>query len=163
MLTDAMPKAVCPKPRKVERRSNSPFGRLRRVVWAWLFDNDMDTLQKLLVSGQFALAFAILALHNRIIATPPPYLQNYVLTLPAWLWTLLLVGGVCWQIQGRRKRSFCVQRNASLFALFVCGSLVGPLALRGPGLCIMVVFGVVYQTTLAARFWRLCEVEQEGC
>jgi hypothetical protein len=137
----------------LERR----HARWLRVLWAWFFDTDLDTLEKLLITGQIVLAFAVLVLNSRLIAVPPPAIQGWTLVLPAPLWFGVLLGLCVWHIRGRGRVDFAARRDAAFYSALVCGGLCGSLWLRAPTVLVLVLPGVVGQILVAARLSRECK------
>lgn len=137
----------------VDRR----HARLGRVLYAWFFDTDLDTCEKLLITAQVVLSFAVLVLNSRVIAVPPPAIQGWALTLPAPLWFAILLGLSVWHVKARCDVDFCSRRDATFYSALTCGALCGPLWLRAPTVLIFVLSGVVGQVTVAARLSRECK------
>lgn len=134
--------------------------RLLRVLWAWFFDTDLDTVEKLLITGQIVLSFAVLVLNSRLIAVPPPAIQGWTLVLPAPLWFAILLGLSGWQIRGRGLVDFRARRDAAFYGALTCGGLCGSLWLRAPTVLMLVLPGVVGQILVAARLSRECKRRQ---
>lgn len=154
-----MPETITPEnARPVERRQ----AWLARQLWAWFFDTDLDTVEKLLITGKVILSLAVLVLNSRLIATPPPVIQGWALVLPAPVWCLTLIALAIWHIRARIRVDFCARRNAMLCAGLVCGSLCGSLWLRAPTILILVLPGVVGQIVVAARLSRECKQQQRS-
>lgn len=163
MLHSAQNKTHTSKGVNQERRCFGIMNQIRRAHFAvadeladWLFDNDINTLEKMLISFRIAMAFGLLILAARIIAIPPPYLQSYFLTLPTWTWALLLAIGVIWQLNGRKKDSYIIRRNASMFSSLVLIMLLGPLFLRAPGMGALTMVDAIFELTVFVRLWKLC-------
>jgi hypothetical protein len=143
------------KPHAVTVERRQAF--LLRSLWAWCFDTDLDTLEKVLIILKLVLSVAVLVLDSRLIATPPPPIQGYVLTLPAPLWFALLVSTAAWHVRARARIDFYQRRNAMLCAGLLCGGLCGSLWLRAPTVLILVLPGVFGQMLVAARLSCICK------
>jgi hypothetical protein len=148
-----------------ERRRATCFNRAWRVVWDWVFENDLGTCEKLLTTFYAFMALGVGAFSSQIVAQPPPVWQLYALALPAWLWSGLLMVGVVWQLSGRGEGSkcFCTRRNGAVFSFFVSLALCGPLFVKGPGLACMVMGATLWQIVVAGRLWHLCAKNRLGC
>lgn len=153
----ARPRAMSPPSAPPTERRQA---RLLRVLWAWFFDTDLDTLEKLLITGQIVLAFAVLVLNSRLIAVPPPAIQGWTLVLPAPLWFAVLLALSACHIRARGRVDFCARRDAAFYGALVCGGLCGSLWLRAPTVLVLVLPAVVAQILVAARLSRECKRRQ---
>lgn len=148
------PTLTTAKATPVERRRGNVISALHRAAFEWFFVTDLRTCEQMLLTFWVFIALAVSAISPRIISEPPPVLQPYALTLPAWMWTTLLITGALWQLWGRLRRRYDVRRNGALLLFFTALALCGPLYLRGPGLALAVSGAVLWQCVCAARLWR---------
>lgn len=139
-----------------DRRRHRPLTELRRCLFGLVYSLHIATAERMLTWFQVCLACGVMALQKQILATPPPLIQGYVLTLPAPVWSVLLLIGVFWQLRYRDFNCPCRRRDGAAFSLFVLGALVPPLFLRGPGLACFVLGAFFWQLMLVAALHDQC-------
>jgi hypothetical protein len=141
-------------------RRRGPIAAIQRFIYplkSWFLDFDLNTIEKVTITYQFCAVIAIGAYSSRVIATPPPVWQTYVLCLPSQVWAAFIFFATIWQLIGREKNNYCVSRNSAILSLFIAGGMLGPLWLKASGWCCVAFFAFIYQSLLAAKFYLLCK------
>ena len=136
-----------------ERRAHP----LKRALWSWFFDTDLDTVEKLLITAQMILSAAVVVLNARLITVPPPYIQGWALVLPAPMWFFLLLSISASHVWARNQVDFCARQRCSFVSGMVCFALCGPLSSRAPTVLVIVLPLAVSFVVLAARLRRACK------
>lgn len=138
-----------------DRRAKNFANKFYRFIYTWIVDTELETVEKIMFTFQAILFLAIFVLNRKLIPNPPPYLQAYILTLPAWAWMLLLATGVTWQNVGIKYKRTGIRRNGAVFSMFIIFSLCGPLYLKGPGMMTVTLVIAFWQAIVAGRIWKL--------
>lgn len=140
-----------------DRRRRSLQAAFQSWIVGTVHKLDLYTAETMLTYFVVLLAAGMIALGSRILAVPPPLMHGYVPTLPAPVWSILLLIGVSWQLRHRDGPCFfCTRRNGAAFTLFVMAALVPSLFLVGPGMACMVAGAWCWQLLLVAKLFDSC-------
>lgn len=118
--------------------------------------NHVSILEALMLFLRAGLAIGVLILSSRIIATPPPWRDGFALILPAPAWGTFLLSTAALSVWGRRRNNLCIRRNGSVGGFIVMTALIGPLSLKAPGLCWVMVLLLLIQAVPAVHLNRQC-------
>ena len=124
--------------------------------------NQVPVIEALMLFLRAGLAVGVLILSSRIIATPPPWREGFALILPAPAWGTFLLSTAALSAWGRLKNNLCIRRNGSVGGFIVMTALIGPLSLKAPGLCWLIVLLLFPQAAAAVHLHRECR-KVGGC
>lgn len=135
--------------------------RLGNAIASWFLDDDVNTVEKLMIWMWVAMGLMIFVLSDRILVAPPPWFKGLLPILPPRWWAMLYFMWTALLIWGRHRGSWKIRHVSSLSCLITSGFLLCPLWLKAPAFSGIMCFLVVPQAALTAHLKQLTRSQEE--